>query len=465
MLSLKIKAPYIFLIAFLGIMAGIVLMQVLPILTTNISFVIAIPLICAFLLIMVIDVKAMLIILLFTRALLDHILNTTKLEIFGENIGVGGVINFLVIFLACILLLRDPKRLFGKTTFRWWGVFLTICFIAITYSPVPGRAIRLFLNLASYMSMIAIPFFLINSARDKKFWLKILLLSSFLPVMFANYHLLKGGSYSSSASMRIEGTFTHPNILAFYLVLMIALSFFTLRGGLPQGNRVKRNVLRLYIANMLVLLLTTKTRSAWISCWAMFFIYGILRERKFVILSLSLPFLALLNESIMDRVRDLFHGTKLGVAKAKLNSFAWRIELWKSSIGLIKRRLITGHGLASFRMLSRGFFELKEKGVPAHNIFLELLFETGIFGLISYIGIFISLLKKFGSHIGNRFGGISAQNAVVFAYIIGLLIASIADNMLYYLAFNWYLWFFLGIILRGGEFDHEEKDVGDNTVV
>ena len=83
----------------------------------------------------------------------------------------------------------------------------------------------------------------------------------------------------------------------------------------------------------------------------------------------------------------------------------------------------------------------------AHNVYVELLFETGILGLIAYLGIFLQLLAGFYLKIRAR-QDLSAECAVVFSFLIGYLSVCFSDNMLDYVAFNWYFFFFLGLAAR-----------------
>jgi O-antigen ligase len=448
----------------LGVVTGIALIQILPFLATNFFFLAAFPLICIFFILMVANIRCMLVFLIFVRVLLDPLLNYTKLNILGEDIGIGGVINLLVILLACFLFMRNPKYILENNHFRSWIVFLSVCAVAITYSPVVGRALRLFLNLLSYMCMAAIAFFIVDNENKKRFWLKLLLFASFLPICWANLDLLKGGSFYADAGMRIQGTFTHPNILAFYLVLIIILSFYILKSCSFSLNLTKRNILRIYITNLLILLLATKTRSAWIACWAAFFIYGLLKERRYLFISTISAGLLLLNPTVMGRARDVFFNTT-PMAQAGLNSFAWRLELWKSSLQYIKEKIIFGHGLASFKYLSRSFSASLGTEVAAHNIYLETMFELGLFGLFSYLAVCVSALKVFYLQQKDGVRRLSAEYIIAFSYLISYMIVSLADNMFYYLTFNWYCWFFIGILLKGLQLSNEKKDFYNNTVL
>jgi len=463
MLNLSVNKNNILLTIIFAFLFGLSLCLFLPLATKNIFFILAIPLIGAFFLLMVINLKAMLVVLLFIRVLMDPLLNMTKLHILGENIGAGGVINLLIILLAAGLAILNFRRLSKSRFFRNWVVFLFICAFTIIYAPFPGRALKLFFNLLSYMAMALIPFFIVESRKDERFWLKIIFFSSFLPIAFANFDLLTGGSYYVYTGMRIKGTFTHPNILAFYLVLIIALVFYILKSRRLSMTNARRNFLLVYMADLFILLLATKTRSAWISCWGMFFIYGLLKEKKYLFLSLVVPLALLLHPAVMQRINNLFLKAS-ELPKDRLNSFAWRMELWKSSLPWVKKRFFLGYGLGSFRRLSYNFFNLSYSDVASHNIYLEILFETGIIGLISYLAIYIGALKTFFRQMKSKASEKSLEYTIVFSYVISYMIVCFADNLLYYLAFNWYFWFFAGLMLRTIQLEGK-NDFGYRAIV
>jgi len=396
--------------------------------------------------------KATLIILLFSRALLDPFMNTTKVAILGEGFGIGGALNLIVIIFTVVSVLKDNRESIKNYPVRWWIIFLILCFLAIIYSPVHEKALKLFINLTSYFCMLVLGLHCVKTKIDKKFWIKIIIYSSLLPVLFANLDLLKGGRFYEDAGNRISGTFTHPNILAFYLVLITAIVFLVLKGEAFNLSRGKVNILRLYILNLLVLLFATKTRGAWISCWSLIFIFGLLKDKKYLLLAVILPPLFMVNPLVSERIRDILTNNSYSRG-GRLNSLAWRMRLWQSSISSIKERLFFGHGLASFELLSERFFVANmdrslSRGVPAHNVYLSLLFEVGVIGLLSYIFIFFTILKKIFLRMKTVLNKTPFEYAIVFSYILSYLISSFSDNMLYYLAFNWYSWFFIGIILK-----------------
>ncbi|MFH1644889.1 MAG: O-antigen ligase family protein [Candidatus Omnitrophota bacterium] len=446
----------------LGFVCAFFLLKFIPLASTNPLFVLGLFLFFTFVFIMILWPKFILFMILFSRGFLDPLFSVTKIDIFGQEIGVGGVLNFLIIMLALFLLVTKYKTVFRHKFVRYWVLFLALCFAAIFYSPVKVMGVRFFLNLLTYLSIFVIPFIIVDKEADYKYWFGVLFFSSFIPVTIGIIDVLHGGTVSLTGGMRIRGSFSHPNILAFYIVLMIAVVFCLLKDKKFKHSFLRSNLLRFYGLILFVLLIYTKTRSAWISCWVLFFLYGVFKERRYILYALIVPPFLLLNQSVYERVSDLFMGR--GYIETGVDSLRWRLELWKSTLLWIRRRFLFGYGLSSFEELSNQFFFTGSgSGAFAHNAYLKLLFETGVFGLFSFVMVYLSILHNIFLKIKNSIPENTLVYAAAISYLFSYLVASGADNMLYYLAFNWYFWFFIGLILKGGELPDE--GFSNNTII
>ena len=418
-----------------------------PVLTKNIIFLVALPFAALIFMVLVLNIHATFIFLLWTRALMDPVLARTKI---GGGSGMGGVLNlFLIVMVGC-LVARFPKTLEKNRYLIPWVAFLAIGGVTVLYAPSRGAAIRFLLNLTTYLCMFITPFFIVKNEADKKFWIKTLLLSSFVPVAFANLGVVWHTDLLNFFG-RLSGTFSHPNILAFYLVFVVTVAFLVLRTRILKLNAAARIILWLYIMDIGVLLIKTETRSAWVACALVFFIYGLLKERKVLFWGLMAMLLLAAVPQVQTRLKDLLSGTGGGPRHEQLNSAAWRMKLWESAMPSIKHRLLTGHGLESFPLLSVNFFSLeKKRGVAAHNVYVQLLFETGLLGFLAYLWIFWRLLKTFAERMRAGPRVVSTESTILLAYLLGYLFVGSSDNMLYYLTFNWYFWFFMGLMIQGG---------------
>lgn len=400
----------------------------------------ALPAGIALLTFLLLDRKKLLVMILIFRSAGDIVFETTRVSVGGYQIGVGGVINAFVILIVLFLVAESPRTLPRKFLLAWSAI-LVAAMLGVAISPTKGEAIRTYLSMCSCFAVFVGAFYLVRSPSDLKFCIRVILWSSVIPVLYGYMELVTGSGHGGGA--RVQGTFAHPNIFAFYLVLVVSLTLYMLKS---QGNVVTgaaRAGLNFYILMLLGLLLMTQTRSAWVACFAIFAIYGLLFERRFLAYILVIPFLALLVPGVQDRLVDLSAGNEY-VQYAKLNSFAWRRLIWESGLQWMRPdHYLTGYGLESFRYFSLAFFPLVNQtgtGSGAHNVYVQLLFELGVFGLVGYLWLFgrlLRLLKPMAS-----FDKLAALT--VAANIIAYMIVSLSDNMLSYLSFNWYFWFLVG---------------------
>ncbi|MDI1360972.1 O-antigen ligase family protein [Methylotenera sp.] len=385
------------------------------------------------------DRYSLLLLIMLSRASLDVLLDNTR---FG-SFGLGAVLNALVIFMAIIAIIQHPipaRKVFCQT----WLSFLLIALMSIFFAPEKLTALKYFLVLLSFASTFVLAIVLIKSEEDYGRWIKAVLLSSVIPVIYGFIDLANGGyNGQESEGLRISSTFSHPNVFAFYLVLMISLSFYCYKTKAAYISVFIRRTLPIYIFILLALLVLTKTRTAWVSCAAFFTMYALIYERKYLLYILLAPILAFMIPEVRDRLLDLGQGNQV-INYSKLNSYAWRKLIWHDGLSFMSRsHYFFGYGLEAFKERSVDFFTMSGgKKMDAHSVYVQLFFETGIFGLVTYIWLHIktaTLLAPF----------YKKNKLMIFTMIMLLLefaFEAYADNMLSYLSYIWYMWFVLGAV-------------------
>jgi len=381
----------------------------------------------------------LLLILLF-RSCGDIFLESTKFSIGAMQIGVGGLINVFVILIALLLMVEKPAIL-PKKMLSMWGPFLILALLGIVIAPVKGDAIRLYLALISYFAIFISAFYFVRSRDDFKRCVRLVLWSSVLPALYALFDIALHGGVTGPNGARLQSTFSHPNIFAFYLTLVISLGLYLLKSEAATLSNRNRLILAGYTFLLLALLMLTQTRSAWIACFLMFCAYGLFFQRRYLLYLVALPLLALLIPSVRDRVLDLEAGNQV-VQYAKLNSFAWRVYLWESGFKWMRpAHYLLGYGLDSFQHFSPIFFPLAGKThFNAHNIYVQWIFELGAFGFLAYLWLYGRLLWILRKMLPkDKLGGF-----IMISLVIQYLMVSFSDNMASYLVFNWYFWFVAG---------------------
>ena len=381
-------------------------------------------------------------VILLTRSACDPIFGLAGR---GTTMGFGALVNFLVIAIALLYVVRRPSTA-PFAVFAMWAPYLIVAFGATLYAPKFTDAVRLALVILSYWAMFVLPLFMFRSPADLRRFVLLIFASSVIPSGYAVWKIVTAGSFADD--FRLESTFSHPNIFAFYLVLLLGLGLFVMASPPGRWPRRERYLIALYMPVLILFLAFTKTRGAWAAGGLMFLFYALWLDRRFLIAFIALPLLLVTPTPISDRLSDLGNGASIESLKelnanTQLNSAAWREALWRSAVPSIIEEPVLGHGLQSFRALTTEFFPLAgPDGIDAHNLYLQFIFEMGIVGFAAYLWLLGSLTRWIQEGLRYDPNAIAVALTILAAYVF----ESFADNMIYYLAFNWYFMFALGTI-------------------
>ncbi len=400
----------------------------------------------------------LLMLILATRAGIDPLLLAMQRE--SAGMGPGALINALLILLTALYVIQQPRRM-ARAHLLIWIPFLFIAMMATRNAPDVAKASRVLMVFITYATMFALPTALIRTPQDIRRWLWLLLGSSLIATIGGIGDLLTGGVPSiepddyelgdAMASLeqkgfRVQGVFGHPNMYAFYLLTVIALLLYAMRTRLFGTSRTARWGGGAYLAVQLVMLAATQTRSAWAVALFMFMAYGLFIDRRMLILLALAPLAALLVPSIQDRVVDVLSSSGQA-SDGQLNSYGWRLAMWRSAMPWIREQWLLGWGLDSYTTYSTTFFPLEYlKGYDAHNVYVQLAFETGVPGAVAFAAIFVCLLVISLTFIRER----TLEAVLLFALTVGFLMSCYSDNMHRYLTANWYTFFVMSLFVMIG---------------
>ena len=389
--------------------------------------------------------------LMVLRPACDKIFDLAK-TYFAGAAGPGAAANILVLGLALAGVAGRPAILLvpGVTA---WGLFLLTAAAAQLHSLDPSQGLRLLQSLATYAAAFCLPFILVRSASLARQLVWACLASSLIPVIWGLAIIMaQPGLFGGEE--RLESTFMHPNIFAFFIMGNMALILFILSSKLMLISLRLRGWLLAYLALLLLELLLTKTRSAWIATALLLAAYAVAVDRRWLILGLFAPvFLAF--PGVWDRIFDLSSGNSQG-GYAALNSYAWRQLLWQSALNWMAANpsVWLGNGLEMFQAMDPVFFpRISGTGVGAHNAFLQIYFEMGVLGLGAFALIFAAVI----AHLGLRSVRDFAGSFVILVSCIQYFLVFYSDNLLAYLQYQWFFWFMTGTVLASTRYLPDRK--------
>lgn len=228
--------------------------------------------------------------------------------------------------------------------------------------------------------------------------------------------------------VRVFSTLVNPNILAGYLVLVIAYStaFFN------QTKAYKKWRLAFLVTGLLaaLCLLYTYSRGNWVACAVMLLAFCVLFCRKAFIpvLGGGAAALALGGTAVLHRLESIRGGyggdTSIALRMAYLKSTKWIIEEFPFGVGWYGYRFV----YPTYN------FYLADKNVimyHCHNIFLNVWAELGLHGLLAFLvvwfGIFVPAAWRLAYH--GRSLWLKAMGRGYVLATVGIAVGGLTDHV------------------------------------
>ncbi|MCX8028673.1 MAG: O-antigen ligase family protein [Brevinematales bacterium] len=211
----------------------------------------------------------------------------------------------------------------------------------------------------------------------------------------------------------IVGTFSlydNQSTLKKVILLIVAIILF----GISSFTSNSRSIIVLGpMSVFLSLILMKKYREIGISVLVFFIAIGL-------ILGFSGSF---------DRIKSIFDDTDH-------SSFLNRIDAYKMGFEIFLRNWYFGVGLINFKEYVPYYY-----GSYIHNLYLSVLVETGIVGIIPFLALLIVALTKSFKNLKH------SSNQFIVGYLVSILVFlahGLIDNTLYVVALGSIFWLFLG---------------------
>lgn len=238
-------------------------------------------------------------------------------------------------------------------------------------------------------------------------------------------------------STRSCGTFSNPLFFATFCVFMLPFAVYIFLCSEDKKRRWLGFLCCLLNVGGLALSYSRGPYLFAVAVFLLLLLHGGKKCLKLLSLgALSLGALAVFATGIFKRLLSLINGRDVSVNTRKL--------IWDASFDMISQRPFFGYGTGFDNVRSRLHEIYGIKQPHAHNIFLEVQLENGVFGVAILIAVFvlffINTLKL------ARLGAKQRELAVtLFASIVGFLLCGATDCIFYGLKPLQYLILILGL--------------------
>lgn len=363
--------------------------------------------------------------------------------------------------------MRDRKARFAiRDTDLFLFLFLLSIFLAQIFSAYPQLSLRF---LAFYGTDFLIMLILVSSIRTRKDLstvLEIIMIGMALAGLYGVYQGIKGVpvnqaqvdvNVNEGMPGRVYSFFGNSNIFAQIIVMFVPL-FAAI--ALSAKGWQKKALFAAAALPSLVALLMTYSRSGYVGLVITAFVFIFLLKRSliplFIVLgALAVPFLP---DTVLRRIST--------ITNLQDSSISYRFDIFETMWMVIKDFWYTGIGLGSdaVKRVTENYQVLTE-GAPlhAHNVYLQVWAETGIVGLISFVGWMLRMVKNSLRVVYDRNADPYLRNVLMACVsgLAGLLVIGTVEYVWYYPRAMMLFWVFMGIMtsairLAAAE-KHEEK--------
>lgn len=245
------------------------------------------------------------------------------------------------------------------------------------------------------------------------------------------------------SSRRVFATFISPNIFASYIVMMLFVS----TGLLRSSKGKERLIYWTGVPVMALSLVYTKSLGGLLAFAIAFFLFIPYLFPSFTFRRVNilwLGFIIILITCIFILICKLFFCSRLSQFLDLYNpnnSIVQRIYYWKAGINMVKEFPFTGIGWRKFGVLYEFYKPLgANTSHYAHNVFLQILVETGPLGLVSFLLIVATFLRNGLIVIRNSIEHTALKIGLFYAGCV-FLIHNIIDLSFYFgqAAFFWWI--------------------------
>ena len=345
-------------------------------------------------------------------------------------------------------------------------LLLVIDFIASLLSFAPRKSLQIW---AVYFAFMIFYFVIINTVKTREQFFNLLTvfsLSGLLVCLYGVAQYVFGWNVKQAwidedmfedIKMRIYSTLENPNVLGEYILLVMPVCISLMWTKAKSLSKVFYAAVTAVVAVALVL---TFSRGCWIGIMFSAAVFITFAAGKLWGLALiALPVIPMiLPQSIINRF--------LSIGDMKDSSTSYRVYIWMGTLLMLRDFWLSGIGLGTDAFTQvYPFYSYSSIVAPhSHNLFLQILVESGIVGLAAFLLLLFFFVKRLiaGYQHEGKYGKMSVALTAIGAAVIGFLVQGMFDNCFYNYRVFMVFWSVIGlgmsgVYIAGGETAQKEE--------
>lgn len=336
--------------------------------------------------------------------------------------------------------------------------FAFIALLSLAGSPKPLFGIAFYgFTILQYVLLFFMILVFIRHERERKMLVKALLYSTVIVVLYGLYqyvHMLTlhevewvDNEAFPRLMRRMYSTLYNPNLLSEFLLFMISATASLCIAKIPKWKQaVPYGAL---LGGLVLCLILTYSRGAWLSLCAIVFFFGLVWDKRLWLSFSVIPFILLFyHGGVTTRLMSIFSHSEVDT------SVSMRIDMWTGAWQMFLDHPGLGVGWGAFKFVYPAYNELiQQAGITifhAHNMYLNILAETGLIGFLLFMGILVYTCVYAGrfliGHEGTPFDRALAMTVV--AAILGADVSGVTDYDLFSTQISLTLWLFIALFVN-----------------
>lgn len=336
--------------------------------------------------------------LVILRPVVDTFSTYTMLSFGSLSLNMNAVLALAVCAWGLFTILRERIQLRAIPNFYWLLGFLLVSFFSFAVSLSLSVSIGEWLRIASIMMFYIVGYHL--AKQDNHFVVKVInaiAISAVIPIAMGFFQLFNATGLSADGiNNRIFGTFGHPNVLGFYMVLVlgvIVMRYITTPFYVTAEHK-RSLVYPWIIAGASLALLFTYTRGAWLGLVIYAIVVCALQFRRPLVYGLIVLGVVVVSGQLINQVLVQTSSVSLEqipiiqrmtMRNEEADSINWRFLVLQQMAPKTLSQPILGYGIGNFVTLRNqgdiGLYDSPE----AHDDYLRLAIEVGFVGLFMYV--------------------------------------------------------------------------------
>lgn len=318
---------------------------------------------------------------------------------------VAGLIFFMWLFEK-----NEEKRKAGGLILYAIFIFGLVRLISVFLSDFPSLSYQVFYKEAIfYTTAVSLSFY--YKSLDKEDIIKLLHFFVFGAVFVSLIGIYRFYSGDVDRAQSFSGSYT---AYSSYLMVVFSFSFFFYKDYSKKSNQI---IWTIVYVTLLLGIFTSLGRANIFVAILVFLISIILKQIK----PLQLVVLLLFIVGIFA-LNYFFPSERIEQRATNITQLSDRDIIWEGAIKIISERPIIGHGPRTFSEVFPLKEKFQDKGIGGwHNDFLQIYFESGIIGLISFLLLIFVIIKELLKQIKNK--NLSQQFRSISTSILFVLIS------------------------------------------